>query len=368
LEQKRIEELIEKVGCFSVAGKCTKISPNGNGNVNDTFVATLENGDESKKYTLQRINHLVFKNPAELMDNFSRVSRHLQTKPGRHCLRVMPTKIGQFYHQDDQGNYWRLLEYIEGVKCLEVPQNENQAYEAAHTFGQFQADLLDLPGDPLVETIPEFHNTSKRFEAFTDALSKDDLGRASKVYEWIDFAMEREVLCSALGAEKLPVRVVHNDTKLNNVLLDAKTEKGVCAIDLDTVMPGCVLHDFGDLVRTTACPVSEDETDLKKVEFLPLTFKAIVEGYYQATKDFLVDDEIAGLSKAPIVITYELGLRFLTDYLAGDSYFKINYPEHNLNRAKVQFQLVSSMEKNENVMEEMVTRVCRKQERLIANG
>ncbi len=232
MEQKRIEELIEKVGCFSVAGKCTKISPNGNGNVNDTFVATLENGDESKKYTLQRINHLVFKNPAELMDNFSRVSRHLQTKPGRHCLRVMPTKIGQFYHQDNQGNYWRLLEYIEGVKCLEVPQNEKQAYEAAHTFGQFQADLLDLPGDPLIETIPEFHNTSKRFEAFTDALSKDDLGRASKVYEWIDFAKEREVLCSALGAEKLPVRVVHNDTKLNNVLLDEETEKGVCVIDI----------------------------------------------------------------------------------------------------------------------------------------
>lgn len=368
MEQKRIEELIEKVEHFSVDGVCSEIKPNGNGNVNDTFVVVLDHNSKSKKFTLQRINHLVFQNPPELMDNFSRVSRHLQTKPGRHCLRVMPARNGQFYHLDEQGNYWRLMEYIEGVKCLEVPENQKQAYEAARTFGQFQADLIDLPGDPLIETIPEFHNTARRYKALTDILSKDDLGRASEVSEWIDFAKKRENLCSALATEKLPVRVVHNDTKLNNVLLDAETEQGVCAIDLDTVMPGCVLHDFGDLVRTTACPVSEDETDLQKVKFLLVTFEAIVEGYYQATKDFLIEDEITGLAKAPLVITYELGLRFLTDYLAGDTYFKINYPEHNLNRAKVQFQLVSSMEENENAMEEMVTRICRKKNRLVANG
>ena len=368
MEQAQIEKLIEKVRHFSVDGKCTNLSTNGNGNVNDTYVATLDNNGESKKYTLQRINHLVFKNPPQLMDNLSRVSRHLQTKPGRHCLRVMAAKDGQFYHQDADGNYWRLMEYIEGVKCLEVPQNRKQAYEAAHTFGQFQADLLDMPGDPLIETIPEFHNTQKRYEAFEEVFNQDVCGRVASVAEWIDFAKERSNLCSILNTEKLPVRVVHNDTKLNNVLLDAESEKGVCAIDLDTVMPGCVLHDFGDLVRTAACPVSEDETDLQKVEFLPVTFEAIVEGYYQATCEFLEDDEIAGLSKAPMVITYELGLRFLTDYLAGDTYFKINYPEHNLNRAKVQFQLVSSMEENESVMEEMVTRICRNQGRMVASG
>ena len=368
LEQQRIRELIEKLGHFTVEGKCTKITPNGNGNVNDTFVATLQYQAHSKKYTLQRINHLVFQNPPQLMDNFSRVSRHLQTKPGRCCLRVIPSKKGHFYHQDEQGNYWRLLEYIEGVKCLEVPENQQQAYEAAYTFGQFQADLLDLPGDPLIETIPEFHNTSKRFESFTKVLKQDPLGRSAEASTWIDFASNRESLCFALSTEKLPVRVVHNDTKLNNVLLDAETEKGVCAIDLDTVMPGCVLHDFGDLVRTTACPVSEDETDLKKVEFLAVIFEAIVEGYFQATKDFLVEEEIAGLAKAPLVITYELGLRFLTDYLAGDPYFKINYAAHNLNRAKVQFQLVSSMEENVKAMEEIVARICRKHNRSLGTG
>ena len=162
MEQKRIEELIEKVEYFSVDGVCSEIKPNGNGNVNDTFVVVLDHNSKSKKFTLQRINHLVFQNPPELMDNFSRVSRHLQTKPGRHCLRVMPARNGQFYHLDEQGNYWRLMEYIEGVKCLEVPENQKQAYEAARTFGQFQADLIDLPGDPLIETIPEFHNTAKR--------------------------------------------------------------------------------------------------------------------------------------------------------------------------------------------------------------
>lgn len=368
MEHSQIERLFEKVSNFSVDGKCVKLSPKGNGNVNDTFVATLDNGGELHKYTLQRINHLVFKNPPELMDNLSRVSRHLQTKPGRHCLRVMAAKNGQFYHQDKEGNFWRLMEYIEGVKCLEVPQNRKQAYEAAYTFGQFQADLLDLPGDRLIETIPDFHNTEKRFSAFEKALDMDVCERVAEVSQWVDFAKERTDLCSVLNTEKLPVRVVHNDTKLNNVLLDAESEKGVCAIDLDTVMHGCVLHDFGDLVRTAACPVSEDETDLQKVVFLPDIFKAIVEGYYQATHKFLEENEIAGLAKAPIVITYELGLRFLTDYLAGDTYFKINYPQHNLNRAKVQFQLVSSMEKNEYAMEEMVTRICLNQDRMVASG
>lgn len=357
--------LVKKVGKFSVEGNCTHLVPNGNGNVNDTFVATLEDGDTKKKYTLQRINHQVFKNPAELMDNFSRVSRHLQTKPGRHCLRVIPAKDGQFYHLDEDGNYWRLIEYIEGVKCLEVPENRKQAYEVARTFGQFQADLLDLPGKRLLETIPEFHNTPKRYDSFSTALSLDAKKRASAVKEWTDFVQGRKILCDALRAEELPVRVVHNDTKINNVLLDAQSEEGVCAIDLDTVMPGCVLHDFGDLVRTAACPVSEDETNFEKVIFLPETYEAIVEGYYQATCGFLSDLEIRGLAKAPLVITYELGVRFLTDYLLGDTYFKINYPEHNLNRAKVQFSLLSSMEDHEERMEAIVAKVCQSTERVM---
>ncbi|OUU28117.1 MAG: hypothetical protein CBC04_01930 [Verrucomicrobia bacterium TMED44] len=357
--------LVEKVEKFSVDGKCIHLVPNGNGNVNDTFVATLKEGEMKKKYTLQRINHQVFKNPAELMDNFSRVSRHLQTKPGRRCLRVIPAKDGQFYHLDEDGNYWRLMEYIEGVKCLEVPQNRKQAYEVARTFGQFQADLLDLPGKRLLETIPEFHNTSKRFDSFSQALTLDVKKRACSVKEWIDFVQGRKILCDALRTEELPVRVVHNDTKINNVLLDAKSEEGVCAIDLDTVMPGCVLHDFGDLVRTAACPVSEDEMNLEKVIFLPETYEAIVEGYYQATCEFLSDLEIRRLAKAPMVITYELGVRFLTDYLLGDAYFKINYPEHNLNRAKVQFSLLSSMEGHVDRMEAIVAKVCQSTGRIM---
>ncbi|MDA7756710.1 aminoglycoside phosphotransferase family protein [Opitutales bacterium] len=359
------KSLVENISYFSVDGKCINLVSNGNGNVNDTFVATLENRGSLGKYTLQRINHLVFTNPPQLMENFSRVSRHLQAKPGRRCLRVIPAKDGQFFHLDEDGNYWRLMEYIEQVKCLEVPQNRKQAYEAAFTFGQFQADLLDLPGARLIETIPDFHNTKKRFETFSESLRENSHNRAKEAIEWIDFVRKREPLCEILKVEELPVRVVHNDTKLNNVLLDADSDKGVCAIDLDTVMPGCVLHDFGDLVRTAACPVSEDEMDLTKVTFLTDTYKAILDGYYQSTHQFLEDNEIAGLAKAPLVITFELGVRFLTDYLTGDTYFKVNYPEHNLNRAKVQFQLLRSMEEHQRLMEETVASVCQPRGRLL---
>jgi Ser/Thr protein kinase RdoA (MazF antagonist) len=359
--------LVETIDYFSVDGKCVSLVPNGNGNVNDTFIATLVERGKLNKYTLQRINHLVFTNPSQLMDNFSRVSRHLQSKVGRHCLRVLTAKDGQFFHLDQNGNFWRLMEYIEGVKCLEVPNNRNQAYEAAFTFGQFQSDLLDLPGDPLIHTIPDFHNTQRRFDALTAALRVNCQDRVKEVSEWIDFARNREHLCDVLRIENLPVRVVHNDTKLNNVLLDADTDKGVCVIDLDTVMPGCVLHDFGDLVRTAACPVSEDETDLNKVSFLPAIYEAILEGYYQSTHHFLEDNEIAGLAKAPMVITFELGIRFLTDYLTGDTYFKINYPQHNLNRAKVQFRLLHSMEMHESVMAETVANLCQPRGQILAN-
>ena len=320
-----IQKIIDN---FSISGSLLSYEVKGTGNVNDTFRVDVISENCSTPYTLQRINHNVFKDPESLMTNYSRVTRHLQSKGSNACLTLIASKKGKSFFRDEEGNFWRMMPYIEGVQCYNLPEKSSHAYEAGKAFGQFQLDLCDLPGDPLFETIPNFHNTSNRFKEYLDAREADSSRRFQEVLELDQFISCRKNLCTEIEAEQLPRRIVHNDTKLNNVLLDENTGEGVSVIDLDTVMPGCVLHDFGDLVRATC----------------------------DATYTMLEQDEVSGLACAPLVITYELGLRFLSDFLSGDKYFKTNHSHQNLERAKVQFKLLESMEKHRESMKDVVLR------------
>ena len=359
---QQTESLIYEIGAqFQLEGHIISTEVHGNGNVNDTFLLFCEDEDSLNRYTLQRINHEVFKDPEGLMNNFSRVTRHLQAKieeecSSKECLRVVSARDGRAFHRDPDGNFWRVTRFVDGGRSYDVPENDRQAYEAAKAYGEFQAKLSDMPGEPLLDTIPDFHNTRMRFENFRTAVERDEAGRSSEVGDLVEFALEREFLADKIKAEDFPVRVVHNDTKLNNVLLHKSTGEGMCVVDLDTVMSGCALHDFGDLVRTAACASVEDEVDLDKVRFLPETYGSIVEGYMESAGDMLDSREVGHLALAPLVITYELGLRFLTDYLEGDVYFKVKRPGHNLDRVRAQFKLLVSMEESLEEMEDIVLR------------
>ena len=348
------EKVANLVQNFSVSGKFKSQKRNGTGNVNDTIVVELDENVGSNKYTLQRINHHVFKNPEQLMDNYSRVTQHIKSKGKQNTLSLIPSKLGNTFFRDEENSFWRMMPYIEGVCCYEVAESHLHAYEAAKAFGDFQVSLSDLPGELLNLTIPDFHNTLKRFYEYEKSKSYNFENRSEETADLDYFILQREHLCTAIETNKLPVRIVHNDTKLNNVLLDENTGEGVSVIDLDTVMPGCVLHDFGDLVRTICNSSDESEKDLSKVYFKLEFFKSLTNGYLDATQIMLVQDEVDGLAISPMVITYELGLRFLTDHLNGDKYFKIRYPKQNLDRAKVQFKLLESMEHSSSLMNEVI--------------
>ena len=276
LKDLSADDLLELASRFRLQGGVFSAKPFGNGNVNDTF---LVNSDTGNRYTLQRINHDVFKDPVSLMDNFARVTQHLSQKfkDGHTTLQTLvlvPALDGSSYITGDQGNYWRVTEYVPDGLSLEVPQSREHAYEAARAFGDFQYQLRDLLGDPLIETIPDFHNTESRYHAFLRAVEADPCQRASEAADLISFAKENEHLATLIRYADFPTRTVHNDTKLNNVLLHETTGVGLCVVDLDTVMPGCALHDFGDLVRTAACSSEEDEPDISKIYFLPDRFSA----------------------------------------------------------------------------------------------
>ena len=351
------DDLLELASRFRLQGGVVSAEPFGNGNVNDTF---LVNSDTGSRYTLQRINHDVFKDPVSLMDNFARVTRHLSQKytDGQTTLSTLvlvPALDGSSYITGEEGNYWRVTEYVPNGLSLEVPQSREHAYEAARAFGDFQYQLRDLTGEPLIETIPDFHNTESRYHAFLRAVDVDPCQRASEAADLISFAKENEHLATLIRYNDFPTRTVHNDTKLNNVLLHETTGAGLCVVDLDTVMPGCVLHDFGDLVRTAACSSQEDEPDISKIYFLPDRFSALVEGYLWGVQDLLDPVEVEHLAEAPQVITYELALRFLTDFLLGDTYFKVKRPSHNFERARAQFQLLRSMQEHAPQMQSTVS-------------
>ena len=345
-------------GQFQILGDFISAAPYGSGHINDTYCAVFDQGGSPVRYIFQRINHNVFKNPVALMDNIFRVTSHLQSKyrseGSRRALTVISTRLGQSYYCDKAGNYWRAYIFIEQARSYDSVETTSQAFEAAKAFGGFQTLLADLPMPRLNETISGFHDTVKRFKALEAAIAGDVRDRVKLAGSEIDFAMRHKAIASVLLDAGLPERVTHNDTKLNNVLLDDVTGEGICVIDLDTVMPGLVLYDFGDMVRTATCQAKEDETDLSKVQMQFPMFEALVRGYLAATGDFLTAGEKRQLAFSGKLITFEIGVRFLTDFLAGDVYFKVHREWHNLDRCRTQFKLVDSIEQQEDRMNKLV--------------
>ena len=356
--------LKEIYNSFKTDGSFLNGEPFGSGHIHDTFlIKTLE--DDKDDYILQRLNNKIFKNIPELQHNIERVTVHLRNKlkdiPGsdikRECLRLIPSREGKSWIIDKEGNYWRMYIFISNHRSYNLVDSPDKAYEGGKAIGRFQAMLSDMPGDPLFETIPWFHNIEKRLQTFNLKISENPVGRVGSVGEEIEQVLQRAEkmkIILKLGSEgKIPLRITHNDTKFNNILLD-ENDKALCVIDLDTVMPGYVHYDFGDAIRTAANTASEDEQDLSKIKMDINLFKAYSEGYLSETGDTLNDVEKEYLAFAPILITYTIAVRFLTDYIDGDNYFKIHHKLHNLQRAKAQLRLVLSMEEQYETMKAII--------------
>ena len=345
---------------FEIPGELTAVAPYGSGHINDTFCAVFSQAGQAVRVILQRINGNIFKRPDALMENIQRVTAHLaaqvagQPDADRRVLTLIPTRDGRAWHVDADGAYWRLYRFIERASTFDAVTSTEQAYQAARAFGEFQRHLVTLPAPRLHDTIPGFHHTPGRFAALEQAIAADAANRAQSVAAEIRFALARKGITSVLLDAQLPERITHNDTKFNNVLLDDSTGEGLCVIDLDTVMPGLALYDFGDMVRTTTSPAAEDERDLAKVHLQFPMFEALVRGYLATAGGFLTSEEKRLLPFAGKLITFEIGLRFLTDYLAGDTYFKVHREGHNLDRARTQFKLVQSIEEQEEEMNRLV--------------
>lgn len=349
---------------FQISGEPGTICPVGAGHINDTFSVPLLRDGVTVRYILQRINHDIFRDPSSLMDNVVRVTEHIRSKVAAknpdvlsRQLRVIATCDGWGYYQCPNGCYWRMYNQIENTVTYDVLIDSEQGFEGARMFGAFQKMLCDLPGKPLYESIPDFHNTPKRLDAFLKTLADDPCNRAGQVKDDIAFILHHAPLCRVLSDLQnkglMPVRITHNDTKINNVLFDRATGKGVCVIDLDTVMPGLVLYDIGDMVRTAACPAAEDERDLSKVYLDISRFEAIARGFAAETSDFFTQSEKKYLDFAGILITFEQMIRFLADHLAGDVYYKICRPGQNADRARTQKKLVQSMLEQQEQMKEI---------------
>jgi thiamine kinase-like enzyme len=347
-------------------GDFFKADPYGFGHINDTYAAYFRKADGTvHRYILQRINHNVFKHPKELVKNIERVTTHLRKKiiaaggdPERETLNLIPTLDGESCHRMPDGSYWRAYIFIENAQTYQVVKSLDHVYSAAKAFGRFQKLLSDFPAERLYETVPNFHHTPKRFEAFVEAVERDIKNRARFAGPEIKFVKERagetSALVDLLAQGRLPERVTHNDTKFNNVMIDDETGEGICVIDLDTVMPGLALYDFGDSVRSGANPADEDEPDLSRVCIDIEIFDRLVHGYLDAARDFLTPSEIDCLAFSAKLMTLECGIRFLTDYLSGDVYFKIHRESHNLDRCRTQFKIVSDMEEKLDQMEGVV--------------
>jgi hypothetical protein len=340
---------------FRFEGDFSAANPYGLGHINDTYLTVYEENGLIHQYILQRINHNVFLNPEGLMRNIEAVTSHLSQKiellggnPLRETLTLIPTLNGKSYIRTDEGDYWRGYLFINNAHTYEFVENLDHVYHAAKAYGKFQNLLSDYPSGELIETIPDFHNTRKRFERFVEAVERDPLNRASSSETEIEFVLQREndtsVLVDMWERSELPERITHNDTKFNNVMIDDKTGKGVCVIDLDTVMPGLSLFDFGDAIRTLANPAAEDERDLSLVQFDLEIFDIYTKGYLDAVGDVLSPEEIKHLPFSAILMTFECGIRFFTDHLEGDKYFKIHRENQNLDRCRTQFKMVNDME------------------------
>jgi Ser/Thr protein kinase RdoA (MazF antagonist) len=351
---------------FQIYGDILYAEPCKIGHINETYMATYNQGGTLVRYIHQKINRSVFQEPLAVMDNVLRVTAHLRHRlesegardVTRKALTIVPARNGQSFYQNGAGDFWRTFVFVERAQTFESVQSPRQAYEAGRAFGGFQHLLVDLPGKRLFETIPHFHHTRRRFDALLKAVQTDAYNRSALAATEIDFALKQEpivdILTHALESGELPERVAHNDTKFNNVMLDWETGEALCVLDLDTVMPGLVLYDFGDMVRTTTSPTLEDEKDLAKVQVQMPMFEALARGYLETTAQFLTPAERMHLVLSGKLITLTIGLRFLTDFLCGDKYFRIHRPEHNLDRARTQFKLVASITEHEEAMGELV--------------
>lgn len=352
---------------FDLRGDFVHAHPYGSGHINDTYCAWFDQAGQRVRYIAQRINHNVFRKPIELMKNVDRVTKHAlaalkesgHPEAWRRTLICIPAADGKPYAEDADGNIWRMYPFIERARGHDELETCEQAYQAARSFGEFQKLAASLGGARLHETIPDFHHTPKRLAALEAAIAADSAGRAQDVAPEIAFARARAVDCARItdliASGKIPERVTHNDTKLNNVLLDDVTSEGVCVIDLDTTMPGSALYDFGDMVRTATPTTREDETETSKVDIRLDRFEALVKGYL-STATFLNSHELENLAFSGKLLTLECGIRFLTDFLSGDTYFKIKHPSHNLDRCRNQFAFVAAIERKLPEMEEIVSR------------
>ena len=354
------------VAAFEVEGKVVDYVPFGNGHINDTKLVTMDNGVQ---FVLQRINKNVFKRPDLLMENYVGVTKFIRNKienmggdPLREVLNAIPTKEGLPYTIDEEGQYWRLLVYVTESMSYDKVERPEQFYDSAVSFGDFQYMLRDYPAETLHETIVNFHNPPDRFRQLTEAIENDVKGRLVEVAAEVEFAKAREefawTLENAHKEGKLPLRVTHNDTKLNNILFDTNTGKALCVVDLDTIMPGYSVNDFGDSIRFGATTALEDETDLTKVNFDISLYELYVKGFIEGAKGGLTEGELEMLPIGAIMMTFECGMRFLADYLNGDTYFRIHRPSHNLDRCRNQFKLVRDMEAHLDEMKAIVKKYC----------
>lgn len=362
----REDQLQEISKEFQIYGQILHAEPCKIGHINETYTATYAQGGVEVRYIHQKINKHVFLAPDQVMENLMRVTTHIRHRLEqeaaaditRRVLIVVPTRDGRSYFVNSDGDFWRTFVFVEGVQSFESVESEQQAFEAGVAFGSFQSYLSDLPGERLHETIPHFHNTSDRYKALLEAIERDHVNRAGNVKKEIEFCQRQapivDVILKGLASGEIPERVTHNDTKFNNVMMDRKTGKSMCVVDLDTVMPGSVLYDFGDMIRTTTSPTLEDERDLKRVKMHMPSFQALARGYLTTASSFLAPAEKNLLAFSGKLIAFTIGLRFLTDYLDGDHYFRVHRPGHNLDRARTQFKLVESIHKQEETMQKFV--------------
>lgn len=347
-----LDEVKHVAAQFPLHGTLIEAVPYGSGHINDTVSVSFDQAGKPVRYIFQRINDSIFKDVPLLMENIARVTQHLVSKQtgddNRSALTLILAEDGKPYYLTPEGRFWRVYLFIEKARTYDKLETSEQAFQAARAFGAFQATLADLPGEPLKETIPNFHNTRQRFANLRASIERNTAKRLDEVSAEIAFALshENEVgrLLDLADQGLIPLRVTHNDTKINNVMLDDASGEGICVIDLDTVMPGLSLYDFGDMVRTAVSPAMEDEKDLSKIEVRLPVFEALVKGFVEGAGSILTPAEWDNLLFAGKLMTFEVGIRFLTDYLDGDVYFRTHRPGHNLDRCRTQFRLVECLE------------------------
>ena len=364
---QKMHDIQNIAGHFLFEGRFASFTGIGSGHINDSYLVKTDPGS-APDYVLQRINHNIFRDVPGLMNNIRIVTEHIRQKTGSGdpavkgfpALQLVPTSRNEYYYKDDKGNYWRMYNHVPGTKSYDLVGSPEMAYEGGKAFGTFQLVTSDILGESLAETILHFHDILMRLEAFSNVIRQDSVHRARDVQKEILFVEKRsEEMKTILNlgiSGKIPLRVTHNDTKFNNILFD-ENNKAVCVVDLDTVMPGYILYDFGDAIRTGANTAAEDEKDLTVVKIDLDLFEAYTAGYLSVASGFLNQTELGHLAFSAKFMTFIIGLRFLTDHIDGDKYFRIHFENHNLQRARAQFRLLESMEENFEKMKDIVNRI-----------